>query len=112
MRMAEQNSVQATPSFLKRLWRSSRGVVHQRPAGADSLAECARLSADDTLARLRSAACGLAADEAGRRLRVAGPNRVIHEARHTLIGELVNRTINPLNLLLLSLAAASYALGD
>src|SRR5204862_1799858 len=35
-----------------------------------------------------------------------------HEARHTILGEIVSRSMNPLNLLLLTLAAASYFIGD
>ena len=42
----------------------------------------------------------------------SGPNQVAHQARHTILGELVGRSINPLNILLLSLATASYFLGD
>ena len=41
-----------------------------------------------------------------------GPNQVARQARHTIVGELVGRSINPLNLLLLSLATASFFLGD
>ena len=62
--------------------------------------------------RLSSAAAGLTADQVEERLRSAGLNQVAHQARHTILGELIGRSINPLNLLLLSLATASYFLGD
>ncbi|MEM5344317.1 magnesium-translocating P-type ATPase [Paraburkholderia azotifigens] len=111
MQTAETHSVRS-PSLLERLRRSSRDGAHQPSATADTISDWAQLSTEEALARCHSAACGLSADEAERRLHAYGPNRVVHETRHTLAGELVSRTINPLNLLLLSLATASYALGD
>src|SRR6478752_158069 len=39
-------------------------------------------------------------------------NEVAHEARHTILVEIISRSINPLNVLLLTLAAVSYLLGD
>ena len=41
-----------------------------------------------------------------------GPNQVAHQAHHTIVSEVVGRSINPLNALLLSLAAACYFLSD
>jgi Mg2+-importing ATPase len=76
------------------------------------LGEIACLSPDDALQRLSSTAAGLTPDQVEERLRSAGLNQVAHQARHTIFGELVGRSINPLNLLLLSLATASYFLGD
>ncbi|MGO8924308.1 MAG: magnesium-translocating P-type ATPase [Xanthobacteraceae bacterium] len=76
------------------------------------MGEIACLSPDDALQRLSSTAAGLTPDQVEERLRSAGLNQVAHQARHTIFGELVGRSINPLNLLLLSLATASYFLGD
>jgi len=81
-------------------------------ASGKALGEVALLSPDEALQRLSSNAGGLAPDQIAERLRSVGPNEVAHEARHTILGELVSRSINPLNLLLLSLATASYFLGD
>ena len=39
-------------------------------------------------------------------------NQVARQTRHTILGELVGRSINPLNAHLLALATASYFLGD
>ena len=50
--------------------------------------------------------------EAAHRLRRVGLNRIAHERRPSLLRELAGRAKNPLNALLLSLAVASYALGD
>jgi Mg2+-importing ATPase len=76
------------------------------------LGEVARLSPDEALQRFSSTAGGLTADQIEERLRAVGRNQVTHQARHTIVGELIGRSINPLNLLLLSLATASYFLGD
>jgi P-type Mg2+ transporter len=94
------------------LRRSSAAVSEGSTGSSQTLGEFAHLSPEEALQRLRSAADGLAPDEAAQRLRAIGPNRVAHEVRHTIIGELVSRSINPLNLLLLSLATSSYLLGD
>ena len=72
----------------------------------------ARCSPDEALQRLGSSANGLTTEEAEARLRSVGPNEVAHEVRHTILGEIISRSINPLNLLLLTLAAASYFIGD
>jgi Mg2+-importing ATPase len=99
-------------SIFAGLRRSSSAVSEGSVASGEILGEFARLSPQEALQRLRSVADGLAPDEVERRLRTVGLNQVAHEARHTILGELVSRSINPLNLLLLSLAAASYLLGD
>lgn len=72
----------------------------------------ARLSPEAALQRLQSRPEGLTGEESAQRLRKTGPNQVAHAARHTILSELVTRSLNPLNLLLLSLAVASYFLGD
>ena len=81
-------------------------------ASAKALGEIACLAPDAALARLSSDAAGLTPEEVQARLRSAGLNQVAHQARHTILGELIGRSVNPLNALLLSLATASYFLGD
>jgi len=81
-------------------------------ASGKALGEVALLSPDEALRRLSSTADGLTPDQVEQQLRLVGRNEVAHQARHTILGELVRRSINPLNLLLLSLATASYFLGD
>ena len=69
---------------------------------------------------LRRAACqhlgssenGLSAAEADKRLTQDGLNLVTRERKPTIAQEIWNRTKNPLNALLLTLAIVSYALGD
>jgi Mg2+-importing ATPase len=55
---------------------------------------------------------GLSADEAASRLRSSGPNRISREQRAPVLVELWGRLKNPLNGLLLALAALSWALSD
>ena len=81
------------------------------PSGK-AFAEVARLSPDEALRRLSTTAAGLAVRQVEEQLRSVGLNRVARQARHTVLGELAARSINPLNILLLSLATASYFLGD
>src|SRR5581483_7790933 len=77
-----------------------------------TLGEVARCSPDEALQRLGSSASGLTTEDAQARLRSVGPNEVAREARHTVLGEIISRSLNPLNLLLLTLAAGSYFIGD
>ena len=81
-------------------------------ASGKVLGEVACLSPDQALQRLSSIASGLTPGQVEERLRLVGRNQVTHQARHTILGELVGRSVNPLNVLLLSLATASYFLGD
>ena len=81
-------------------------------ASGKALGEVALLSPDEALQRLSSNVNGLTPDQVEQQLRSVGRNEVAHQTRHTILGELVSRSINPLNLLLLSLATASYFLGD
>ena len=82
------------------------------PTSGKVLGEIAGLPPDQALEKLASTAAGLTADQVEERLRLAGQNQVARQAHHTILGELIGRSINPLNVLLLSLAIASYFLGD
>jgi P-type Mg2+ transporter len=81
-------------------------------ASGKALGEIARLSPDEALQRLASTATGLTPSQVEERLRSVGRNQVTHQARQTMLSEFVGRSVNPLNVLLLSLATASYFLGD
>jgi P-type Mg2+ transporter len=81
-------------------------------ASGEALGEIACLSPTDALQQLGSSTDGLAPDEVEQRLRSVGPNQVAHQTHHTIAGEVVGRSVNPLNALLLTLAVASYFLSD
>jgi Mg2+-importing ATPase len=106
----------SSPIAIIPLLASGRRRAANAPEGSatsgKALGEVACLSPDAALQRLSSTAGGLTPDQVEARLRSAGLNQVAHQARHTILGELIGRSINPLNLLLLSLATASYFLGD
>ena len=87
--------------------------AHQQgPKAPQELFELAAQTPDDALARLKSAADGLPAEEAAARLKSYGPNRISRERQAPLLLEIWRRFRNPLNLLLLGLAALSWALSD
>ena len=78
-------------------------------------AELMAVSRCDPAAAVRSLDCtdaGLDEVQAAERLRRFGANRIAQERQAGIVQELINRTKNPLNALLLTLAVASYFLGD
>ena len=79
---------------------------------ADEILAASAMDEETLLDRLNSAPEGLNAAEAEARLALVGPNIVAQNGRPSLLGELWGRAKNPLNALLLGLAAASYFLGD
>jgi Mg2+-importing ATPase len=102
----------AITAILARGGRQAAKAPEGSAASGKALGEIACRSPDDALQRLSSTAVGLTRRQVKARLRSTGPNQVARQARHTTLGELVGRSINPLNALLLSLAIASYFLGD
>jgi P-type Mg2+ transporter len=99
-------------SAFARFWHRPLAATEGTATSGETLREVARLSQAEALQWLRSAPDGLAPDEVTKRLRLFGPNEVAQRARHTILGEVAGRSINPLNALLLALAIVSYFLGD
>ena len=93
-------------------FRHSPLSQHRDPAMARPLLNAAAAEPESLLRRMGTTSQGLTAAEVAVRLRAIGPNLVAHERRQSLFAELVGRARNPLNFLLLSLAAVSYFLGD
>jgi Mg2+-importing ATPase len=98
-------------------WRPPRPDPDDRNGNATaapdaSMAALARLPAGDLLRQLGSSVEGLTDAEAAERLLRIGPNQVAREQRQGLLQELAGRAKNPLNALLLSLAAVSWVTGD
>jgi Mg2+-importing ATPase len=96
----------------------SRPIKKTHRVGAEStassglLAKASQLQPHDACAKLESALEGLSSAEAAIRLKKFGPNLVARERKATIAEELWSRARDPLNALLLSLAAVSYFLGD
>src|ERR1700722_19432815 len=99
-------------TFLTRFARRPSAPTHGSAASGEVLGELAHLLPNDALQRLGSSTAGLAPDDVEKRLRSVGPNQVAHQTHHTIAGEVIGRSINPLNALLLTLAVASYFLSD
>jgi len=72
----------------------------------------AALAPEALLRQLGTSMEGLREDEAATRLVRIGPNQIAREQQQTLLRELAGRAKNPLNALLLSLAAISWFTGD
>jgi Mg2+-importing ATPase len=93
--------------------KSHRSKADQPVAPLDGyLAEVSRLKPGEACARAGSSLEGLSQTESDMRLKTFGLNLVAREAKATVLQELWGRARNPLNALLLSLATASYFLGD
>jgi P-type Mg2+ transporter len=85
---------------------------HREPAIAQRLLDAAVADPEQLLKQLGSTHEGLTAEIAAERLSAYGPNLVAHERQQSLFRELIGRAKNPLNFLLLALAAVSFFLGD
>jgi P-type Mg2+ transporter len=70
------------------------------------------LAPEPACQRLGSSLAGLTLEEAASRLKTGGPNLVARESKPSILQELWTRCRNPLNALLLVLAAVSYFSGD
>ncbi len=79
---------------------------------AGEILQLSRANEQAVWSMLRTSPDGLEATEATARLASGGPNLIAKEGRPSVVGELWGRARNPLNALLLSLAAVSYFLGD
>src|SRR5258708_4664978 len=97
----------ATPLSVARPTR-----LHREIAISPELLATSRCDPDGALGKLGCTDAGLDEAEAGRRLKRFGLNQIAQENRTSVIHELINRTKNPLNALLLTLAVISYSLGD
>ena len=75
------------------------------------LAATSHVAPEKVCALLSSEPDGLSDAEAEARLKTIGPNLIARERKPTIPAELWGRARNPLNALLLTLAAVSYLLG-
>jgi P-type Mg2+ transporter len=86
--------------------------LHREIAISSELLAASRCDPARALRKLGGTDAGLDEAEAARRLKRFGLNQIAQENRTGVIHELINRTKNPLNALLLTLAVISYFLGD
>jgi Mg2+-importing ATPase len=92
-------------------WGVKRDFQHKDslPARLTELVGC---TTEQVLLRLGTSSRGLAPNEVELRRAQFGPNRVVHEEHATVPRQLLQRLLNPLNLLLLVLASLSTLMGD
>src|SRR5215469_12062359 len=93
-------------------FRRSPLSQHRDPAMAPLLLNAAAAEPQSLLSRMGTTPQGLTAEEAAATLRTVGPNLVAQDRQQNPLAELFGRARNPLNFLLLSLAAVSFFLGD
>ena len=97
-------------------WRGFRQLPsshrHPDPTIAQRLVDAAAAEPEELLTQLGTTHEGLDAQTAAKRLSTIGPNLVARERQQNIVRELIGRAKNPLNFLLLSLAAVSYFFGD
>ncbi|MDR3506642.1 MAG: magnesium-translocating P-type ATPase [Caulobacteraceae bacterium] len=91
---------------------SPRPPAKSGPEADGGLIAIARVQPGEAIALLHSSTAGLSAEEAAARLKEHGPNHVAREGRLSVFAELRRCAWNPLNGLLLTLALASWGLGD
>jgi P-type Mg2+ transporter len=82
------------------------------PKLSAELIELSRQSAEEVIHSLATSLDGLTASEAARRLAAAGANLITQKRQQSIAQELMGRSVNPLNVLLLVLALVSYLVGD
>ena len=99
---------------LSRLWLRGlqRLPITHHHRDPQRLIDAAALEPEELLKQLDTTSEGLTTEAATQRLSSFGSNRVAHERQQSLLEELIVRAKNPLNFLLLFLAALSYFLGD
>ena len=95
-------------------FQASPGLAPRGPniVMSQALFAASQMDEDSLWALLQTSPDGLDSAEAETRLASVGPNLIAQERRPSLARELWGRARNPLNALLLCLAAVSYLLGD
>lgn len=76
------------------------------------LVELAAASHEEVFRRLSTSSAGLTSEEVVARRAQFGANKVAHEEHAPLLRQIARRLLDPLNILLLSLASLSAAMGD
>jgi Mg2+-importing ATPase len=102
----------ALASLWRRGFRGLPSLRHHDGTIAQRLIDAAGAEPEKLLKQLGTTSEGLTIEVAAQRLFEHGPNLIAHERQQSLVEELIGRAKNPLNFLLLSLAAVSYFLGD
>lgn len=92
--------------------RGEHRVKHPIEVASHDLIDLATVTGEDACRRLGVSNRGLTPEQASDRLKTIGPNRIAEKNQTSVLIELWQRFLNPLNLLLLVLAGVSWALSD
>ena len=92
--------------------RNAEPASPHREGLASELKEIAALDCAEVLQRLDSSAKGLSASEVQRRREKYGENKLAHEKKAGLVVQLAGRLLNPLVILLMTLAVVSILMGQ
>jgi P-type Mg2+ transporter len=109
-----EQATRRVPVFRWPFGHSSRAAPAPEPRDflSAELLELAALDPAQALARLRSSLKGLSPAEVSERRTRYGLNQVAHEEHETLAVQFFRRLLNPLNILLITLAGVSLAMRD
>ncbi len=107
-----EGSAPLPQNFLQAAFRRRAAARAGGRSFAQDLLVASAMAEEDVLNCVGSSLEGLDAAEAEARLAAGGPNLVAHDRPPGALHELWARIKNPLNALLLALAAISYAVGD
>ena len=97
-----------TWSFVARIFNPKGHIVVQTSRVSEIYNEVARLDPEGTLAHMTSRNEGLSDEEAAERLVRYGKNQVAREESKTIIRQLLERLLNPLNVMLIVLAIINF----
>ncbi len=98
--------------YLVNLFKNTKKSEQKTSQTFENLNELSKLSPDEAVLRMESRSDGLFEGEANERLETYGPNVVASEERKSAVQHLLRLLINPLNIMLLVLAATNFVFLD
>ncbi len=110
--MSQNTGAAAVPPSIVRPPPAPRERTPASVEGENAMLSCAALAVSDAFNRLGASDIGLSETEAEERRERVGPNEVEHARRRGFLGEIYDRSKNPLVIQLLVIGLVSAAMGD
>ena len=112
--MTDTKQVSDVPAWRRIFARAHKALppTQQKEGIPPALLTAARLAPEAVFEHLHTRSQGLHDSEVTERRAQVGANRIAYEAHETLLGQLLKRLLNPLSVLLLTLAGLSMAMAD